>query len=80
MVGVLHILSRVLGGLALRDASAGGNRDRHDEGQAESFLLVAGLTGFLSGAIFFALQGRPPHASIAAPASCWRRLCGSCCR
>lgn len=59
MLGVLHLLTQVLGCLAFAMlfpaaiALVGGNAD-----EAESFLLVAGLTGFIAGAIFFALRGR----------------------
>jgi trk system potassium uptake protein len=59
MLGVLHFLSQVLGGLALSMlvpvviALVDGDRVN-----AESFLLAAGLTGFVSGAVFFALRGR----------------------
>jgi len=59
MLGVLHFLTQVLGCLALAMlapaaiAVIGG-----EGGNAESFLLVAGLTGFVAGAIFLALRGR----------------------
>ena len=59
MFGVLHFLTQVLGCLALAMlapaaiALVGG-----EGGTAESFLLVAGLTGFVAGAIFLALRGR----------------------
>jgi trk system potassium uptake protein TrkH len=60
MFGVLHLLIQVLGLLAFAMlvpaaiAVVGGDADN-----AENFLLVAGLTGFIAGAIFFALRGRP---------------------
>ncbi len=59
MFGVLYLLSQVLGifafamlapvvvGLLVKDTS-----------DAEAFLLVSGMTGFVSGAMFFALRGR----------------------
>jgi trk system potassium uptake protein TrkH len=59
MFGVLHLLTQFLGALAFAMllpatiALVDG-----DPGNAESFLLVAGLTGFTAGAIFFALRGR----------------------
>jgi trk system potassium uptake protein TrkH len=59
MLGVLHLLSQILGGLAFAMlvpaavALVGGDAEA-----AESFLLVTGLTGFVAGAIFFALKGR----------------------
>ena len=61
MVGVLHILSRVLGGLALAMLLPAAIAIITNDGAGESYLLVSGLTGFLSGAIYFALQGRPPR-------------------
>jgi len=60
MFGVLHLLIQVLGLLAFAMlvpaaiAVVGGDADN-----AENFLLVAGLTGFITGAVFFALRGRP---------------------
>lgn len=59
MLGVLHLLAQVLGYLAfamLLPAVIG--LVKGDPVGAEAFLLVAGLTGFVSGAIFFALRGR----------------------
>lgn len=59
MFGVLQLLVQVLGALAFAMlfpaaiAVVGGNA-----ADAESFLLVAGLTGFVAGAVFFALRGR----------------------
>ncbi len=58
MIGVLHLLSRVLGGLALAMLVPAAISVVAQDGAAADFLLVSGLTGFLSGAIFFALQGR----------------------
>ena len=58
MIGVLHILSEVLAGLALALllpaalALAGGDPI------GGNFLVVSGLVGFVAGAIFFALRGR----------------------
>ncbi len=57
MISVLHILSRALGGLALAMLVPAAISVVQQDGAATSFLLVSGLTGFLSGAIFFALQG-----------------------
>lgn len=62
MFGVLHFLTLVLAGLAIAmlapaAIALGGN----DASEAESFLLVAGLTGFVAGAMFFALRGRRRH-------------------
>jgi trk system potassium uptake protein len=60
MLGVLHLLIQALGVFAFAMlipaaiAMAGGDYDN-----AESFLAVAGLTGFVAGAVFFALRGRP---------------------
>ena len=59
MFGVLSLLIQMLGALALAmlfpAAIALVNNNVED---AESFLLVAGLTGFVAGAVFFALRGR----------------------
>lgn len=59
MFGVLHLITQLLGCLALAMLApaaialvAGARAD------AESFLLVAGLTGFVAGANFLALRGR----------------------
>lgn len=59
MFGALRLLVQVLGALACAmlvpaaiAAVAGDTQD------AESFLLVAGLTGFIAGAVFLALRGR----------------------
>lgn len=59
MVGVLHILSQVLGAFALAllvPAAIGifGG----EEAAARSCLIAAGLVGFFSGAVYFGLQGR----------------------
>ena len=58
MIGVLHILAQVLGGLAaallVPAAIALASEDR----VAGVFLVIAGLVGFASGAIYFALRGR----------------------
>jgi trk system potassium uptake protein TrkH len=59
MLGVLYLLSQVLGVFALAMlAPAFVALLAEDTGDAEAFLLVSGLTGFLSGAMFFALRGR----------------------
>ena len=58
MIGVLHLLSRAFGGLALAMLVPAAISVVSADGAATDFLLVSGLTGFLSGAIFFALQGR----------------------
>ena len=59
MIGVLHILSQVLGALAfalLPPAAVG--LITGEIAAAQTFLAVAGLVGFVAGAFFFALQGR----------------------
>ena len=61
MIGVLHILSQVLGGLAFALLVPVLIALVTGDGALQSFLLVSGLTGFLSGAIYFALQGRKPR-------------------
>ena len=75
MINVLHILSRVFGGLALAMLIPAAIAVVADDGSATSFLLVSGLTGFLSGAIFFALQGNHPRfdraAGFALAAALW---------
>ena len=58
MVSVLHSLSRMFGGLALAMLLPAAIAVATHDGAGTDFLLVSGLTGFLSGAIFFALQGR----------------------
>ena len=64
MLGVLHLLSQILGGLAFAMlVPAAVALVTEDSRTAESFLIVAGLTGFFSGAIFFALKGRRWHLS-----------------
>lgn len=61
MIGVLHILSRAFGGLALAMLVPAAIAVVSQDGAASDFLVVSGLTGFLSGAIFFALQGHEPR-------------------
>ncbi len=61
MIGVLHFLSRAFGGLALAMLLPAAISVVSHDGAAADFLLVSGLTGFLSGAIFFALQGHRPR-------------------
>lgn len=61
MIGVLHILSRALGGLALAMLLPAIIAVVTGDGAASSFLLMSGLTGFLSGAIFFAQRGPQPR-------------------
>ena len=62
MFGVLHLLSQVLGGLAFAMLVPALIALLAEDGEgAESFLLIAGLTGFVAGAIFFALRGRRWH-------------------
>ncbi len=61
MIGVLHILSQVAGGLAFALLAPAVIAVIAQDGAAQSFLLVSGLTGFLSGATYFALQGRKPR-------------------
>jgi len=59
MIGVVHILSQVLGALAfalLLPAAIG--LATGEIAAAEAFLAVGGLVGFVAGAMFFALQGR----------------------
>ncbi len=58
MIGVLHLLSRAFGGLALAMLVPAVIAVVARDGAAADFLLTSGLTGFLSGAIFFAMQGR----------------------
>ncbi len=57
MISVLHILSRAFGSLALAMLIPAAISVVAEDGAAADFLVVSGLTGFLSGAIFFALQG-----------------------
>ena len=57
MIGVLFILSRAFGGLALAMLVPAAISVVSQDGAAADFLVVSGLTGFLSGAIFFALRG-----------------------
>ena len=75
MIGVLHILSRAFGGLALAMLVPAAIAVVSADGAANSFLLISGLTGFLSGAIFFALRGRRPRfdrtAGFALAATLW---------
>jgi trk system potassium uptake protein TrkH len=76
MLGVLHLLSQILGGLAFAMLiPAVVALVAEDAEAAESFLLVAGLTGFVAGAIFFALKGRRWRlsrvAAIALMLSAW---------
>ena len=61
MIGVLDILSRAFGGLALAMLVPAAISVVAGDGAATDFLLVSGLTGFLSGAIFFAMQGHRPR-------------------
>jgi trk system potassium uptake protein TrkH len=61
MISVLHILSRAFGGLALAMLVPAVIAVVSADGAAASFLLVSGLTGFLAGAVFFALQGHKPR-------------------
>ena len=59
MIGAVHILSQVLGGLAfalLLPAAVG--LATGETAAAEAYLAVGGLVGFVAGAMFFALQGR----------------------
>lgn len=59
MLGVLHLLSQALGWLALAMLlPALVALVAEDRAGLEGFLLAAGLTGFVAGAIFFALRGR----------------------
>jgi trk system potassium uptake protein TrkH len=59
MLGVLHLLSQALGWLAFAMLfPALIALVAEDRVGLEGFLLVAGLTGFIAGAIFFALRGR----------------------
>ncbi len=58
MIGVLQILSQALGGLAFALLVPAAIAAATEQGVAENFLVTAGLIGFLSGAIYFALQGR----------------------
>jgi trk system potassium uptake protein TrkH len=58
MIGVLQILSQALGGLAFALLVPAAIAATSEEGIAENFLVTAGLIGFLSGAIYFGLQGR----------------------
>ncbi len=58
MIGILQILSQALGALAFALLIPAAIAAVGEEGVAQNFLVVAGLIGFLSGAIFFALQGR----------------------
>ncbi len=58
MIGVLQILAQVLGGLAFALLAPAAIALSSEEGIAEGFLVVAGLVGFLAGALFFALHGR----------------------
>ncbi len=66
MIGVLHLLSRAFGGLALAMLVPAAIAVVSADGAATEFLIISGLTGFLSGAIFFALQGRQPRFDRAA--------------
>ncbi len=59
MFGVLSLLIQMLGALAFAMLFPAAIAVVHDNVEdAESFLLVAGLTGFVAGAVFFALRGR----------------------
>lgn len=59
MFGVLHLLSQVLCGLALAMLPPAAIAVVHGDLQiAESFIVPAGLTGFLAGAVFISLRGR----------------------
>ncbi|MEX0852972.1 MAG: potassium transporter TrkG [Bauldia sp.] len=58
MIGVLHILSQVLGALALALLVPAAIAFVGGEGTTEGYLVVAGLAGFLAGAIFFAYRDR----------------------
>ncbi len=58
MIGVLQILSQVLGGLAFALLAPAAVAMAGEEGVAYRFLVVAGLIGFVAGAIYFALHGR----------------------
>ena len=57
MIGALLILSQALGALALAMLVPAAISVVSQDGAATDFLLVSGLTGFLSGAIFFAMRG-----------------------
>jgi trk system potassium uptake protein TrkH len=58
MIGILQILSQALGALAFALLVPAAIAAADEGGIAQNFLVVAGLIGFLSGAIYFALQGR----------------------
>ncbi len=57
MIGVLKILAQVLGALAFALLVPAAIALAGEEGVAENFLVVAGLAGFVSGAMYFALRG-----------------------
>jgi trk system potassium uptake protein TrkH len=63
MIGVIYILSQILGimGFALLLPAAIGLASGDPAGQI--FLVVAGLVGFIAGAAYFALQGRTHRLS-----------------
>src|SRR3990170_2895912 len=63
MIGVLHILAQALGGLATALLVPAAIALASDQRVAENFLVVAGLVGFMSGAIYFALRGRQGRVS-----------------
>jgi trk/ktr system potassium uptake protein len=65
MVGVLHILSQVLGVLAFALLLPAAISLATGDGLAESYLVIAGLVGFLAGAFFFGLRGREANLNRA---------------
>lgn len=67
MIGVIHILAQALGVLALAMLPPAAVSLAVENGSPESYLVTSGLTGFLSGALFFAFRGR--GLSINRPAS-----------
>ena len=77
MLGVLHLLSQALGWLALAMLlPALVALVAEDRVGLEGFLLAAGLTGFVAGAIFFALRGRRWRLNRAAGLFPYRRHMG----
>ena len=58
MIGVVHILAQALGVLAIAMLPPAAVSLVVENGSPESYLVTSGLTGFLSGALFFSFRGR----------------------
>ncbi|MHA1553503.1 MAG: TrkH family potassium uptake protein [Alphaproteobacteria bacterium] len=78
MIGILYILSQALGVAAFALLAPAIVAVATGDPGGEGFLIVAGLVGFLAGAIFFSLRGRhrvlDRTAGIASIALAWTLL------